>query len=180
MKYRKLKMDELNRKSVVEFQQADKYPLIFVLDNIRSALNVGSIFRTADALGIHELLLYGITAHPPHKEINKTAIGATASVSWKYFSEVSPLIEYLRNEKYQLVGVEQTIQSILLQNWDPEPFGKCALFFGNEVDGLSDKILEHLDTVVEIPQFGTKHSFNVAVSAGILGWHAVRKGLLEE
>jgi tRNA G18 (ribose-2'-O)-methylase SpoU len=176
MKYRKLKLDELGRKSVSEFQEADKFPLIFVLDNIRSALNVGSIFRTADALGLDQLLLYGITAQPPHKEINKTAIGATASVSWNYFSNATALLKYLKAEGYLLVGVEQTEGSTSLQNWKPDFKNKYALFFGNEVDGVSEEFLSHLDIAIEIPQFGTKHSFNVAVSAGILGWHALYTG----
>lgn len=179
MKYRKLKLDELGRKSVSEFQEADKFPLIFVLDNIRSALNVGSIFRTADALGLDQLLLYGITAQPPHKEINKTAIGATASVSWNYFSDASGLLTYLKAEGYLLVGVEQTEGSTSLQNWKPDFKNKYALFFGNEVDGVSEEFLPHLDAAIEIPQFGTKHSFNVAVSAGILGWHALYTGQLK-
>lgn len=179
MKYRKLKLDELGRKSVSEFQEADKFPLIFVLDNIRSALNVGSIFRTADALGLDQLLLYGITAQPPHKEINKTAIGATASVSWNYFSDASALLTYLKAEGYLLVGVEQTEGSTSLQNWKPDFKNKYALFFGNEVDGVSEEFLPHLDAAIEIPQFGTKHSFNVAVSAGILGWHALYTGQLK-
>lgn len=178
MKYRKLKLDELGRKTVTEFKKSDKFPLIFVADNIRSALNVGSLFRTADALGIEEILLFGISAQPPHKEINKTAIGATASVPWRYFSTAEDLVDYLQANKFQLVGVEQTDHSLSLEEWNPESSGKYALFFGNEVEGLSSEFLNHLDLAVEIPQFGTKHSFNVAVSAGIVGWHAVSKGYL--
>ncbi len=176
MKYRKLKLDELGRKSVSEFRDAEKMPVAFVLDNVRSALNVGSAFRTADALGLNEILLCGITAKPPHKEINKTAIGATASVSWKYFSKPSDILKYLRDKKYLIVGVEQTDSSIPLQDWNPNFLSKKALIFGNEVDGISEEFLSHLDLALEIPQFGTKHSFNVAVSAGIVGWHAVLKG----
>ncbi len=177
MRYRKLKLDELGRKTVPEFHQSIKFPVVFVLDNIRSALNVGSIFRTADALGLDHILLYGITAQPPHKEINKTAIGATASVSWSYFSNASSLLEYLDSEGYLLVGVEQTEGSTFLQNWNPNfQKHKYALFLGNEVDGVSEEFLPHLDIAIEIPQFGTKHSFNVAVSAGIVGWHALLKG----
>ena len=178
MKYRKLKLDELGRKTVSEFRQSDKFPLIFVLDNIRSALNVGSMFRTADALGIQEILLFGISAQPPHKEINKTAIGATASVSWKYFSDATKLIEYLQAREYVLAGVEQTKDSLMLENWKPNSSVRYALFFGNEVDGVSEEFLDYLELALEIPQFGTKHSFNVAVSAGIVGWHALVNGHL--
>ncbi|NBC04946.1 MAG: TrmH family RNA methyltransferase [Bacteroidetes bacterium] len=178
MKYRKLKLEELGRKSVSEFHKAEKMPIAFVLDNVRSALNVGSVFRTADALGLNEILLCGISARPPHREINKTAIGSTVSVSWKYFSKPLDVLKYLRDRKYEIVGVEQTDKSIPLHDWKPDFLRKKALIFGNEVDGISDEFLSHLDLALEIPQFGTKHSFNIAVSAGIVGWHAVLKGKL--
>ncbi|NBB89449.1 MAG: TrmH family RNA methyltransferase, partial [Bacteroidetes bacterium] len=122
------------------------------------------------------IILCGISATPPHKEINKTAIGATASVSWKYFSNVFSLTEYLHSQGYKLVGVEQTNNSLSLENWHPNFKNGLALIFGNEVEGLSEELLPHLDFALEIPQFGTKHSFNVSVSAGIVGWHAILKG----
>ncbi len=180
MNLRKLKLEELGRPSIKDFKATEKFPVIFVLDNVRSALNVGSIFRTADALGIEKLCLCGISAQPPHKEILKTAIGATASVDWMYENSVVQLAKQLKQTGYQLMGIEQTNQSIELQDWVAKKDQKYALFFGNEVDGLSGELLPLLDCAVEIPQFGTKHSFNVAVTAGIVGWHMIANTYLQK
>jgi tRNA G18 (ribose-2'-O)-methylase SpoU len=180
MSLRKLKLEELGRPSIKDFKAAKKFPVVYVLDNVRSALNVGSIFRTADALGIEKLCLCGITAHPPHKEILKTAIGATASVKWSHESNVVKLAKQLKSNGFQLIGIEQTNQSIELQHWTANIDKPHALFFGNEVDGLSPELLPFLDCAVEIPQFGTKHSFNVAVTAGIVGWHLIAQTYLDK
>lgn len=168
---RKLKLKELGRISVQEFKNRKKIPIVLVLDNIRSAMNVGSFFRTGDAFAVEKLCICGISATPPHKEINKTAIGATDSVDWKYYKSTKDCLIELQNEGYVLTGIEQTDQSILLNKVIPDKNKKHALIFGNEVSGISDDILDFLDLALEIPQFGTKHSFNVAVSGGIILWH---------
>jgi 23S rRNA (guanosine2251-2'-O)-methyltransferase len=167
---RKLSMEELNRVSVEKFSQLEKLPIICILDNIRSQHNTGSIFRTSDAFCIKELYLCGITATPPNREINKSALGATESVKWRYFAETSTAIEQLKSEGYKIIAVEQAIGSIQLQDYTVDPGEKIALIFGNEVTGVSDKVMEMVDGCIEIPQFGTKHSFNVAVTAGIVLW----------
>jgi len=168
---RKLKLKELGRISVDEFKTVKKLPVVLVLDNIRSAMNIGSFFRTADAFAIEGIYICGISATPPHKEINKTAIGATDSVQWKFYKSTKECIIDLKDKKYIITGVEQTDQSILLNEFLPDKDKKHALVFGNEVAGLSDNILDLLDLSLEIPQYGTKHSFNVAVSGGIVLWH---------
>ncbi len=168
---RKLKLKELGRISVDEFKTVKKLPVVLVLDNIRSAMNIGSFFRTADAFAIEGIYICGISATPPHKEINKTAIGATDSVQWKFYKSTKECIIDLKDKKYIITGVEQTDQSILLNEFLPDKDKKHALVFGNEVAGLSDNILGLLDLSLEIPQYGTKHSFNVAVSGGIVLWH---------
>ena len=165
---RKLSMDELNRVSVEKFNELDKIPLICVLDNIRSQHNIGSIFRTSDAFRIEELYLCGITATPPNREINKSALGATESVKWQYFDHTLKAIEKLRNEGYTIVAVEQASGSIDLESYSHNPSVKVALVFGNEVNGVSDDVMEVVDVCIEIPQFGTKHSFNVSVTAAIV------------
>lgn len=166
---RKLKLDELNRLSVDAFKNAEKIPVIVVLDNIRSAFNVGSIFRTSDALAIQEIIITGITAQPPHKEISKSAIGATQSVSWRYTESILQAVTDLKDQGYQIIGIEQTDQSIALDDFKVDgEYDKYALIFGNEVEGLNNDILPLLDVCIEIPQFGTKHSFNVSVCAGIV------------
>lgn len=167
---RKLKNDELNRLSVTEYKLADKLPIVVVLDNIRSLNNIGSIFRTADAFRVESIYLCGITATPPHREIHKTALGATDSVNWEYYHSTDEAVRVLKENDYQIVAVEQTDQSILLQHFQPVKSERLALFFGNEVQGVSEKVVEVADYCVEIPQFGTKHSFNIAVSAGIILW----------
>ena len=167
---RKVKNEELNRLSIADFKQADKLPIVLVLDNIRSLNNIGSIFRTADAFRIACIYLCGITATPPHREIHKTALGATDSVDWKYRDSTEKALQELRQDAYQIVAIEQADNSILLDNYQPEKQGKLALVFGNEVHGVDDKVVETADYCLEIPQSGTKHSFNVSVSTGIVLW----------
>jgi len=168
---RKLRNIELNRITVGEFKALKKLPVVIVLDNLRSLNNIGSIFRTADSFRIEKIHLCGITATPPHREINKTALGATESVEWAYFQKVVDSVNLLREKGYTIVAVEQMDDSITLENFKPVAHTKLALIFGNEIKGVSDEVVDYLDSCVEIPQFGTKHSFNVAVSAGILLWH---------
>ena len=167
-------MDELGRVSPEEFKQQGKNPIVLVLDNIRSMHNVGSAFRTCDAFNVEKLYLCGITATPPQKEIAKTALGATESVDWEYAEEVVVLASRLKTEGYSIVLVEQTDDSVMLQDFDFARYEKIALFVGNEVFGISDGLLPLCDAAVEIPQFGTKHSLNVAVATGIVLWEAVR------
>jgi len=167
---RKLSMDELNRKSVQEFKKSSKTPIIVVLDNVRSLNNIGSIFRTADAFLIEAIYLCGISATPPHNEIHKTALGAENSVHWKYFEQTSDAINYLKDNKYITVAVEQTASSISLEKFPIERENRYALVFGNEVKGIQQQVVDTCDNCVEIPQFGTKHSFNVSISAGIVLW----------
>jgi 23S rRNA (guanosine2251-2'-O)-methyltransferase len=167
---RKLKLDELKRISVEEFRNAEKIPVVIVLDNIRSLHNIGSVFRTADAFRIERICLCGITAVPPHREIHKTALGATETVDWKHFSDVKECILDLKDSGYRIAGVEQTEKSIMLTDYKPDKLAKQALVFGNEITGISDSVIALADEFIEIPQFGTKHSFNISVSAGILMW----------
>lgn len=167
-------MDALQRLSVESFRTADKWPIVLVLDNVRSALNVGSIFRTADAFLLEKILLCGITAQPPHREILKTALGSTDSVNWEYMPSTETAVSELKTQGYQVFAVEQTTQSIWLQDFRPVADGKYAFILGNEVDGVSQNVLSMCDGVVEIPQFGTKHSLNVAVAAGIVVWTVVQ------
>lgn len=168
---RKLSMDELNRVSVDKFNDVPKLEVIAVLDNIRSQHNVGSIFRTSDAFRLSELYLCGITATPPNREINKSALGATESVKWKYFSDTLHAIELLKSDGYKIIAVEQAVGSIELENFNPGKAEKIALVFGNEVNGVSDDVMACVDACIEIPQFGTKHSFNVSVTAAIVLYH---------
>lgn len=167
---RKLTMSELNRMSIEEFRLAEKNRVTIVLDNIRSQNNVGSVFRTADAFLAEEILLCGITATPPHREIHKTALGATESVKWRYHERTSDALLELRSRDYLVIAVEQTDQSVPLNEFIPPAGRKLALLFGNEVNGIDDKLLELTDLSVEIPQFGTKHSINISVSVGIVLW----------
>jgi tRNA G18 (ribose-2'-O)-methylase SpoU len=170
---RKLTMEELNRKSVEEFKESQKNPVIAVLENIRSAYNVGSVFRTADAFLIESVYITGYTAKPPHKEIKKTALGAEDSVDWKYFENTKAAIEDLKKNGYKIFAVEQVLDSILLQHIGNLPFNKIAFIFGNEVKGVEQEIISLCDGCVEIPQFGMKHSLNISVAAGIVLWEAV-------
>jgi 23S rRNA (guanosine2251-2'-O)-methyltransferase len=172
---RKLKLDELNRATVAEFKAGQKLPIVVVLDNVRSMHNIGSIFRTADGFAVEKMCLCGITAQPPHREIEKTALGATQSIIWEYFDDPVQAIEQLRGEGYQVIAVEQAEQSIMLQDFTISKGQKYALIFGNEVNGVSDEVMQKIDACIEIPQFGTKHSFNIVVSAGIVLWDLFSK-----
>jgi 23S rRNA (guanosine2251-2'-O)-methyltransferase len=168
---KKLKTTEMNRLTPEEFRKAQKIPVILVLDNIRSQNNIGSVFRTADAFRLEAIYLCGITATPPHREIHKTALGATESVNWSYFAETRMALESLRNNGFTLLGIEQISGSQPLNLFTPEKGKKYALIFGNEVNGLDETLIPQLDSCLEIPQFGTKHSLNVSVAAGIVVWH---------
>ena len=172
---RKLNVDELNRLSTDEFKDAPKTPLVIILDNIRSQNNIGSIFRTCDAFLIRKLYLCGITATPPHKEIHKTALGATDSVHWDYCDDTLKVVKKLKNEGYVVLAAEQTDKSIFLQDYCIQDDKAYALVFGHEMRGVDQTVIDECNGAVEIPQFGTKHSLNVAVSAGILIWHFLRK-----
>lgn len=163
-------MEELQRKSPESFRASDKFPLVLVLDNVRSMMNTGSVFRTADAFLLEAIFLCGITATPPHREIHKTALGATESVCWEYFPETTQAIQRLKGDGFKVYALEQTEGSIGLQSFQPRPGQKYALVFGNEVKGVSENALKLCDGCVEIPQFGTKHSLNVAVTAGMVVW----------
>ena len=167
---RKLKLDELNRATVDEFKQQQKLPVAIVLDNVRSMHNIGSVFRTADGFAVEQLMLCGITAQPPHREIEKTALGATQSVEWVYHKHVTDAITALRNQGYYIIAIEQAEKSMMLDSFKTGTGQKYALIFGNEVNGVSDEAMTLADACIEIPQFGTKHSFNVVVSAGIVLW----------
>ena len=168
-------MDELGRVTADEFKQQAKNPIVLVLDNIRSMHNVGSAFRTCDAFNVERLYLCGITGTPPNKEISKTALGATESVEWEYEENVADLAKELKSEGYAILLVEQTDHSVMLQEFDFAQYEKIALFVGNEVFGISDELLPLCDAAIEIPQFGTKHSLNVAVATGITLWEAVKQ-----
>jgi len=171
----KLTTGEMQRLSVEEFKNARKLPVVVVLDNIRSQHNIGSVFRTADAFRIERIYLCGITATPPNREIFKTALGATESVDWLYESQTLTAIESLRRNGYQIVGVEQTTESQMIDHFTANPHQKYALIFGNEVNGIDEALLPHMDFSIEIPQAGTKHSLNVSVSAGIVLWEFYAK-----
>lgn len=171
---RKLKTRELNRLTVEAFKQSPKFPATLVLDNIRSAYNVGAVFRTADGFLLEKILLCGITPTPPHKEIYKTAIGAENSMDWEHFADITEALKSLREQGYYIIGLEQTSNSLPLDNWEWKEGTKFALVFGNEVEGISEKALPLCDTFVEIPQHGTKHSFNVSVAAGMLIWDMIK------
>jgi len=171
---RKLSMDELGRKTVDEFKDSEKIPVVIVLDNIRSMHNVGSVFRTADAFLLQGVYLCGYTAQPPHRDIHKTALGATETVDWKYFKTTPEALEVLRREGFCLLAVEQAENSIRLQAFDAAAYHKLAIIFGNEVEGVQPEVLEMADTCIEIPQMGMKHSLNVSVAAGIVLWELVR------
>ena len=162
-------MPELNRLSLTEYQEVEKLDVIIVLDNVRSLSNIGSFFRTADAFRIGEIFLCGITACPPHREIHKTALGAEDSVRWRYFDTTEDACKYLKENNYVINAVEQIENSVMLNDY--LPVERSAYIFGNEVDGVDDKVLPYCDSAIEIPQEGTKHSLNVSVSAGIVMYH---------
>ena len=175
MSIRKLSMDELDRLSVDEFAQAEKIPICILLDNVRSLHNVGSAFRTSDAFRIEKIYLTGITGQPPHREIQKTALGATESVAWEYHEQTADAVKKLQYQGYQIIIIEQTTGSIPLQTFAPSPTAKYCLVFGNEVNGVSDDVVELADVALEIPQSGTKHSLNISVCVGIVVWEVFKK-----
>lgn len=172
---RKLSMEELDRLSVEEFKKESKSPIAIVLDNVRSLNNVGSVFRTADSFLVEKIYLCGITGTPPHKEIQKTALGATESVDWEHVPTTLAAVERLAAEGYIVCAFEQADKSIMLHEFAPRREKKYALVFGNEVFGVEQEVLKASDTVIEIPQLGTKHSLNIAVSVGIAVWDFVFK-----
>ena len=174
-RFRKLKNRELDRLSNDEFKAADKIPITIVLDNIRSLNNVGSVFRTADAFRIQKVYLCGITAQPPHKDIQKTALGATESMDWEYAKNTIDIIEKLKAEGTTILSIEQTEDSVSLDRLKLDPTTSYALVFGHEVKGVSQEVVSASDLVVEIPQFGTKHSLNIAVSVGVVLWELYTK-----
>ncbi|MBF0596507.1 RNA methyltransferase [Faecalibacter rhinopitheci] len=167
---RKLKLDELGRVSADEYKEIEKHPIVVVLDNVRSMHNVGAVFRTSDAFLIDKIYLCGITATPPHKEIHKTAIGAENSVDWEYIQDANELVINLKKEGYQIITIEQTEGSVLLNEFKVDSSQKYAIVMGNEVDGVQQSIIDQCNTCIEIPQSGTKHSLNVSVCTGIILW----------
>ena len=172
---KKLKLWELNRLSEDEFKAQDKFPIIIILDNIRSLNNIGSFFRTADAFNIEKIYLCGITAIPPHRDIQKTALGATETIEWEHVESTVKLVQKLKEESVSIASIEQAETTTLLQNIPSINYNKIALVFGNEVDGVDQKVIDNSDYIIEIPQFGTKHSLNVSVCAGVVLWEFVKK-----
>ena len=172
---RKLANAELDRKNIEEFKQAEKTPIIVILDDIRSLHNIGSVFRTSDAFLIEKIYLCGITATPPNKEIHKTALGATETVTWEYAKDVLEVVTKLKAENVKVYSIEQTENAMMLDNFQPERETKYALIFGNEVKGVSQSAINLSDGVIEIPQLGSKHSLNISVSAGIVIWDFFQK-----
>ncbi|ATA69212.1 RNA methyltransferase [Capnocytophaga cynodegmi] len=172
---RKLANSELQRLEIEEFKKATKTPLIVILDNVRSLNNIGSVFRTCDAFLIEKIFLCGITATPPNKEIHKTALGATESVDWEYVKSTISVVERLKSEGIRVISVEQTEKSVMLNDFQPNLATKYAVIFGNEVKGVEQEVVSASDGVIEIPQYGTKHSLNISVSAGIVIWDLWKK-----
>ena len=168
-------MWELDRVSEEEFKQQEKFPVIVILDSIRSLNNIGSFFRTADAFNVEKIYLCGITATPPHRDIQKTALGATESVEWEHRTNIIELIEELKKENVKICSIEQAEKTTFLQDVPNLPKGKYALIFGNEVDGVDQEAIDHSDYIIEIPQFGTKHSLNVSVCAGVVMWEFTKR-----
>ena len=173
---KKLKLSELKRIDVEGFKLKEKDPIVVLLDDVRSLHNIGSVFRTCDGMAVHKLYLCGITATPPHREIRKTAIGATESMDWEYQSSALEVVEKYKELDYKIIAVEQTQKSISLENfqWNNE---KILLIFGNEIDGVNQKLIDLSNSSIEIPQWGTKHSFNISVSAGMVLW-SIKKQIL--
>jgi tRNA G18 (ribose-2'-O)-methylase SpoU len=172
---RKLLTSEMNRKTVEKFRESEKIPIVIILDNVRSLNNIGSIFRTADAFLVKAIYLCGISATPPNKEIHKTALGAEDTVAWKYHGTSLSALEFLKTEGYELIAIEQTDESISLDIFPVDRDKKYALIFGNEVRGVDQEVVDYCSASVEIPQFGTKHSFNVSVTVGIVLWEWSKK-----
>ena len=170
---RKLKLQELNRIDIGEFKSASKLPLVIVLDNIRSLNNIGSVFRTSDAFRIEKILLCGITAKPPHRDIQKTALGATETVEWGYYENTIDCIQELKQEGYEIASIEQAENTTFLHEYQPK--NKVAIVMGNEVKGVDQQVIDVSDVCIEIPQFGTKHSLNVSVCTGIVVWNIFNK-----
>jgi tRNA G18 (ribose-2'-O)-methylase SpoU len=169
-KMRKLSMDELGRKTVDQFRAADKTPLVLVLDNVRSMHNVGSVFRTADGFLLQGIVLCGYTPVPPHRDIQKTALGATETVEWQYFPTTTEAVEALREAGYAIMAIEQAVNSTMLDVFQPDAGKPLALVFGNEVTGVDAAVMKMVDGCIEIPQSGMKHSLNISVSTGIVVW----------
>ncbi len=172
---RKIRNDELDRKSAEEFKSAEKRPFVLVLDSVRSLNNIGSVFRTADAFLCSSVYLCGITAQPPHREIHKTALGAEETVDWKYFPNVEKSLIELKSGGYTIIAIEQVEGGISLRDFKPDPQKKYAFIFGHEVNGVSDEAISHCDLAIEIPQEGSKHSLNISVCAGVVVWDYVSK-----
>ncbi len=172
---RKLKNNELNRLNLQEFKTSQKTPLVIVLDNVRSAHNVGSVFRTSDAFLVERICLCGITPTPPHKEIRKTALGASESVNWQYYANSMECIQELTTCGYHIISIEQADKAIMLYDFNPKKNMKYALVLGNEVKGVDQSIVSASNTVIEIPQYGTKHSLNISVSSGVVIWDFFQK-----
>lgn len=172
---RKLLNSELNRLSIKEFKKTKKTPIIVILDDIRSLNNIGSVFRTADAFLVQEIFICGITACPPHREIHKTALGATESVHWTYFKNIEQAVEKAKELGFKIYAIEQTDDSIQLDIFQPQTDDKIAVIFGNEIKGVSESVLHIIDDSLEIPQYGTKHSLNISVCAGIVIWELFKK-----
>lgn len=172
---RKLKNEELNRPSVDRFKLQKKYPIVVVLDNIRSLNNIGSVFRTSDAFAVESIQLCGISAKPPHREIQKTALGSTESVHWEYHESTLDCLESLKSKGFQCYAIEQTESSQFLNEFAPKSKQKLALVFGHEVKGVSQEVVNYCDGVIEIPQEGTKHSLNISISVGVVLWDLINK-----
>lgn len=172
--FRKLQNEELNRISTEEFKQARKIPVVILLDNVRSQNNVGSVFRTSDAFRVEKIYLCGITSTPENREVHKTALGAEDAVDWEYAKETLDVVRRLRGEGYRIYSIEQAENTTSLENFSIDPTQKYALIFGNEVKGVQQEVVDASDSCIEIPQFGTKHSFNISVTAGIVLWQIVR------
>lgn len=175
---RKLKITEMGRMTVEQFHEAEKMPLVVVLDGVRSLYNVGSVFRTSDAFRVAAVVLCGITATPPNVEIHKTALGAEDSVAWRHFGDTMEAVAWLRDEGYTILAVEQCEGSIMLTDFTPDSQQKYAVILGNEVKGVQQQVVDACDGCLEIPQFGTKHSMNVSVTAGIIIWHFAQNRLM--
>jgi len=172
---RKLKNSELDRLSIEDFKKAKKMPIIIILDNIRSLNNIGTVFRTSDAFLIEKIYLCGITATPPHKDIHKTALGSTDTVAWEYVESTLDLVKKLKNEQIKICAIEQAENATMLNNFTIEANTKYALVFGNEVKGVAQEVVNASDHIIEVPQFGTKHSLNISVSCGVVVWDLFSK-----
>ncbi|MDN3494136.1 RNA methyltransferase [Winogradskyella bathintestinalis] len=172
---RKLKNEELDRLEISEFKKAEKSPIIIILDNIRSLNNIGSVFRTSDAFLIEKIYLCGITATPPHNDIRKTALGSTETVDWEYAENTLDIVEKLKSKNIHICSIEQAESATMLNDFAPQPNEKYAFVFGNEVKGVAQDVVDASDVVIEIPQYGTKHSLNISVSCGVVVWDIFSK-----